>query len=38
MTPGTELCHREDVLELYRQSVAERETPAGDRLISLLAG
>ena len=38
MTPGTELCHREDVLKLYRESVAEREAPTGDRLISLLAG
>jgi len=37
MTPGTELCHREDVLQLYRQSVEERNAIAGNRLISIIA-
>lgn len=37
MTPGTELCRREDVLQLYRQGVAKRKAAAGDRLISIIA-
>lgn len=37
MTPGTELCHREDVLHLYRQSVEERGSVVGERLLSIIA-
>tara|TARA_R110000850_G_scaffold7676_25_gene28046 strand:- start:10 stop:981 length:972 start_codon:yes stop_codon:yes gene_type:complete len=36
MTPGTELCHRGDVLALYRQSVEDRGSAAGDRRISII--
>ena len=36
MTPGTELCHRGDVLALYRQSVEDRGSAAGDRLVSII--
>jgi len=37
MTPGTELCHREDVLRLYRQSVEQRNADAGYQFLSLMA-
>jgi len=37
MTPGTELCHREDVARLYRQSVEQRSAEAGYRLLSRIA-
>lgn len=37
MTPGTELCRREDILQLYRQSVEERNAVAGNRLLSIIA-
>ena len=37
MTPGTEFCHREDVLQLYRQGAEERNAIADNRLISIMA-
>lgn len=37
MTPGTELCHRQDVLELYRRSVTKRTAAEGERLLAIIA-
>lgn len=33
MTPGTQLCRQEDVLKLYRQSVADRGSVADEKLL-----
>lgn len=37
MTPGTALCRREDVLQLYRQSAEERHASANNRLLSMIS-